>query len=182
MKRAYELGRARVAFVRAALGATLVAALSIAVLGRGALGWVVASLAVVAFCEWRGGALARGARRGFVAGLVTLVLPMSILRPCCASGMSAMPMSAACCTMPSMCGVSGIVIGLAVAVVWPREKTVRAHALVGTGVALAAVSVAAVRCAGLFMGETVGLALGLLAGAFASAAARAWLGSRVRTS
>jgi hypothetical protein len=177
-RRAYEVGRARIAFVRALAATALIAIASVA-LGRGVLAWLVLPLVVLAVAEWRGGPLARGARRGLLAGLVTLIVPMSVLRPCCDATMLA---SGACCTMPSMCGVSGVVIGLALSLVWPREKTARGHVLAGAGVAAGALSITAIRCAGLFAGEAVGLAAGLVAGIAASAIARAVIASRVRTS
>src|ERR1700690_3552120 len=131
--RAYELGRARVALSRAAVATAIVAALAVALFGRGALAWCGLPLL----------ALARGAHPGFIAGLVALALPASVLRPCCDANMIA---NGACCTMPSVCGVSGIVIGLAAALVWPREKGGRDHALAGAGVVLGALSITAMRC------------------------------------
>jgi hypothetical protein len=178
-RRAYELGRARVALLRALLATLIVTTVAVTSLGRGALLFATLPFAALAFAEWRGGSLARGAHRGFIAGFVTLVLPTSVLRPCCDATMLA---TGVCCTMPSMCGVAGIVIGLALALVWPREKRVRDHMLAGAGVVLGALSITVLRCAGLFVGEAVGLGLGLVAGVAASAAARAWLASRsVRT-
>jgi hypothetical protein len=174
--RAYELGRVRVASARAFVFASVVALVSVVAIGRSSAPWALASFAALAFAGWRGGALSRGALRGALGGLVALALPMSILRPCCDATMIS---SGSCCTMPSMCGVSGIVLGLAMALVWPREKSRRDHLLAGAGVALGALSVAAARCSALFVGESVGLALGLLAGVAASTAARAFL-SRVR--
>ena len=174
--RAYEWGRARVASMRAVVFASVVAIVSAIAIGRGAVPWAFVSFVALAFAGWRGGALQRGALRGALGGLVTLAIPMSILRPCCDAAMTA---SGSCCTMPSMCGVSGIVLGLAMALVWPREKSRGDHFTAGAGVALGALSVAAARCSGLFIGESIGLALGLLAGVAASTVARALL-TRVR--
>jgi hypothetical protein len=174
-RRAYELGRMRTALVRAFMGTAIVLAFAVIALGRGAFVWAALPLVALAFVEWRGGALARGGHRGFLAGLVTLALPMSVLRPCCDASVIA---SGACCTMPSICGVSGIVLGLAVALVWPAEQSRRDHMLAGVGVALGALSIAAMRCGGLFVGEALGLATGLVAGIVASTAARAWMASR----
>jgi len=174
--KAYEIGRARLAATRAFVFATIVAIVSVIAIGRASAPWALVSFAALAFAGWRGGALSHGAMRGALVGLVALALPMSILRPCCDSAMVA---SGSCCTMPSMCGVSGVVLGLAMALVWPRERTRRDHLTAGAGVALGALSVAAVRCSALFVGESIGLALGLLAGVAASTAARAFL-SRVR--
>jgi hypothetical protein len=156
--------------------ASVVAIVSVVVIGRASLPWALVSFAALGFAGWRGGALQRGAMRGALGGLVALALPMSVLRPCCDAAMVA---SGSCCTMPSMCGVSGIVLGLAMALVWPREKSKRDHLVAGAGVALGALSVAAARCSALFVGESVGLALGLLAGVAASTAARAFI-SRLR--
>src|SRR5205823_6332465 len=75
---AYEFGRVRIALVRAAVAATAVAAIALAIVGARALPWVVATFVTTAFVEWRGGVLARGARRGILAGLATLLLPLSI--------------------------------------------------------------------------------------------------------
>ena len=174
--RAYEWGRARVASARALVFASIVAVVSLVVIGRSSVPFALASFAALAFAGWRGGALSRGAMRGALGGLVALALPMSFLRPCCDATMIA---SGSCCTMPSMCGVSGIVLGLAMALVWPREKSRRDHLLAGAGVALGALSVASARCSGLFIGESVGLALGLLAGVAASTLARTLM-SRAR--
>ena len=176
LRRAYELGRVRVSALRAFVLASLVAVVSAVAIGRAAAPWALVSFAVLAFAWWRGGALARGALRGTLAGLAALAAPMSVLRPCCDAAMVA---SGSCCTMPSACGVSGVVLGLAMALVWPRESSRRDHVVAGAGVALGALSVAAARCSALFVGESVGLALGLLAGVAASTAARALL-SRVR--
>jgi len=171
-RRAYELGRLRVAVSRALAFTVVISAVAIALTGREALGWSALPLLALAVSEWRGGALARGAHRGLLAGLVTLVVPMAVLRPCCDAQMIA---SGACCTMPSMCGVAGVVIGLSLALVWPREDNRRDHVLAGAGVAMGALSIAAMRCSGLFAWEAVGLAAGLAAGIVASLAVRAWL-------
>lgn len=176
LKRAYEFGRARVAATRALVLASIVAIVSAFAIGRGATPWALVSFAALAFAGWRGGALSRGAIRGALAGLVALALPMSLLRPCCDAASIA---AGSCCTMPSMCGVSGVVLGLAMALVWPRENVRGDHLRAGAGVALGALSVAAARCSALFVGESIGLALGLLAGVAASTAARAFL-SRAR--
>src|SRR5438874_5416711 len=82
-KRAYELGRVRVAALRALGVAAVVAIISVIVVGRGALPWALVAFAALAFAGWRGGPLARGALRGALGGLVALALPLSVLRPCC---------------------------------------------------------------------------------------------------
>lgn len=165
LKRAYELGRLRVAVARAFVLASLVALVAAIVVGRQAVPWALAPFVVLAFAEHRGGMFARGAFRGALAGIVALALPLSVLRPCCDASAIA---SGSCCTMPSMCGVSGIVLGLAMALVWPRSSSRRGHLLAGAGVALGSLSVALARCSTLFAGESIGLALGLVAGVAAS--------------
>ncbi len=180
LKRAYEIGRARVAITRAFVAAVAVAIAAALAIGRVAAPWAIASFVVLAILEWRGGALARGGWRGFVAGLVALAIPMSVLRPCCDAAKMAGGVAAACCTMPAMCGASGMVVGLLMSLAWPRESSPRSHALAGVGVALGALSVMTTRCAGLFVGEAMGLAFGLLGGIVASGAARTWLSNRVR--
>jgi hypothetical protein len=177
LKHAYEFGRARVAAMRALVLAMVVAVVSAIVIGRVALPWALVAFAALAFAGWRGGPFARGALRGALAGLVVLALPLSILRPCCDAAAIA---SGSCCTMPSMCGISGVVLGLAMALVFPRETTRRGQLLAGAGVALGSLSVAASRCSSLFVGESIGLALGLLAGVAASTAARAVLRAESR--
>jgi hypothetical protein len=161
---------------RALVLSAIVAVVAAVAVGRGAAAWSLVAFAGVAFAEWRGGPLARGALRGFGGGLVALVLPASILRPCCDAAMMAAP--AACCTMPSMCGAAGATLGLAMALVWPRERSLRDHAFAGAGVALGALAVAAPRCSGLLLGESLGLALGLVAGVAASMVGRGMLARR----
>jgi len=172
-RRAYELGRARVAVTRAALVAIVVAVAVGASVARGVAVWALAPLAVLSFTGWRGGPLGRGAMRGALAGMTALVVPLAWLRPCCDA--VTMAATGACCSMPSICGAAGVVLGLATSLVWPRERTPHDHALAGAGVALGALSVASARCPGLFFGEALGLALGLLAGIAASLAARTLL-------
>ncbi|HEY1958889.1 MAG TPA: hypothetical protein VGH28_24925 [Polyangiaceae bacterium] len=173
LRRAYELGRLRVAATRSVAVATIVA-LAIAIsIGRTSAVWALAPLGVLALSMWQGGALGRGAVRGTLAGLLTIVIPLAWLRPCCDA--VTMAATGACCSMPSVCGVTGAILGLATALVWPRERSPRDHALAGLGVALGALSVAVARCSGLFLGESIGLALGLVAGIAVSFAARARL-------
>jgi hypothetical protein len=176
--RAYELGRLRLAMKRAALASVVAALIGAVYIAPSAAVMAAPLFVAVVFAEWRGGSLARGARRGVAAGMVTLLLPMTLLRPCCDAAMRA---NGACCTMPSMCGLAGVVVGLGVAAVWPRESGLRSHALAGLGVLMGAAAVVAVRCVGLFAGEAMGLGLGLGAGIAASAVARTWLSVRHHT-
>ena len=173
--RAYEMGRVRTAIVRAACVSAAVLVIGVVLVGRAAAPWALAPLAVLALTEWRGGSLSHGARRGALAGLVVLLLPSSILRPCCDATMAA---TGVCCTMPSVCGIAGVFIGVAMQLVWPKERSPRTHVLAGVGVACGALSVLSARCAGLFVGEAIGLVLGLVAGVATSSAARVWIASR----
>lgn len=165
-RRGYELGRARTSIARAAMAAATVGAIGFALVGGRALPWAVATLAALAFAEWRGGALGLGARRGVVAGAATLLVPLSILRPCCANEVQAVVDAATSCTMPQACVATGAAIGLALAFLLPRlagTSTAR-RVEAACGMALGVVSVAAIRCAPLFIGEAVGLLGGLVAG------------------
>lgn len=172
-RRSYEWGRVRAALMRGALAAATVGVVAFAMVGARALPWVAATLATVALAEWRGGSLARGARRGVLAGAITLLLPLSILRPCCATGA---PTEGDCCTMPQVCVVSGAIVGLALSLLLPRAAARRGEA--AAGMALGAIAVAALRCGPLFLGETAGLLGGLVAGIAAAALADAALARR----
>ncbi len=122
---------------------------------------------VLGFTEWVGQDVMRGARRGAIGGLVPTLVPAVVLRPCC--GVDGMMTAASCCTMPSVCTALGAVLGLAVA--WTASGKRASHATYA-GVALGAMSVAFVRCGGLFLGEALGLLGGLAAGVISLAAGR----------
>lgn len=175
-RRAYELGRTKLALVRAALVFVIVAVTGVALLGRASVPWALFSAAFAAFAEWRGGLLAKGARRGLLAGWVTLLLPMSVLRPCCANGAMRIMADGTCCTMPSMCGLSGVAVGLLLALSLSRSDTARGNAQLAVGAAFGALSVGAVRCSGLFAGEVAGLLGGLAAGVVVWASGRVLAG------
>jgi hypothetical protein len=104
-------------------------------------------------------------------GAVTLLLPLSILRPCCARE----PVDGApCCTMPEACWLTGALLGLSLAIALPRgSRRDRFEAALGATLGIA--SAAALRCASLFAGEALGLAAGLVAGVIAAGLARAWI-------
>jgi hypothetical protein len=172
-RRGYELGRARTAIVRAAIATTAVASIALALVGARSLPWLVATFAAMALAEWRGGVMGLGARRGVMAGAATLLLPLSILRPCCATDV---PMDGvSCCTMPEACVASGAIVGLALALLLPRLAGASAarRAEAAFGMALGVVSVATIRCAPLFLGEAAGLLGGLVAGVVAATVAGA---------
>ncbi len=166
-RRAYEYGRLRSSAWRALLVALPIALVGLATSGRSSLALVPLTLAVWVFAHWRGDALLRGAFYGLVGGVVTSVLPLSILRPCCAAGA---PAGADCCTMPGACWAAGAVVGVVLAAVVPFGKISWWRTAIG--MALGMTSVAILKCATLFAGEAFGLVGGLMAGVAASMAAR----------
>lgn len=173
-RRAYELGRLRASLPKAAVitaGAALLAALA---LGPRALLWSPVTLLVWAFVEWRGAWLREGARRGLVAGVAAIFLPLSILRPCCRIEDGASAASCGTETMPQACVVAGVLLGLSLAVLLPRAPSAR-RIEAAVGMALGVGSVAALRCAPLVLGEAIGLLGGLMAGVAAASVARAWV-------
>jgi hypothetical protein len=91
--------------------------------------------------------------------------------------------SGTCCTMPGACLLIGALFGLSLTVFLPGSSSRGfARRLEGAaGMVLGTTSVAAMRCAGLFAGETLGLVGGLFAGVAAAALARAWLDARRST-
>src|ERR1700691_5826517 len=89
-RRSYEVRRLLAAAAHAALVTTAVAALCGAMLGARALVWLPVTFVVTALAEWRGMFLMKGARRGVLAGLVSMIVPLSILRPCCGVDAKAM--------------------------------------------------------------------------------------------
>jgi hypothetical protein len=175
---AYEIGRLRVGAARAlaiALGATALAAVSV---GTSALAWVALPWLAWTAIEWRGGDLRIGGTRGLFAGMVTLVLPMTWLRPCCAPGMTMG--EGACCAQPWMCVAAGAVVGLLAGISLPPSMTsLRARLEATAGIGLALASVAALRCTALLLGEAAGLLVGVTAGVVAASLAGAVV-ARVR--
>jgi hypothetical protein len=169
----YELGRLRDAAVRAAVVVLVTSIVTGVAIGKSAFVWLPLTFAVVVFTEWQGRAWMKGARRGLAAGFVALVLPLSILRPCCAAD-RAIALSASCCTMPSVCWVAGGALGLALSLVLPKDAIGRRwEAALGT--LLGVTSITVVRCSALFFAEAAGLLGGLLAGVVAASLARALL-------
>jgi hypothetical protein len=174
-KRAYEIGRAKTSLLRAT-----VVALAVGGLGLWAVGRASALLAVVPWLAWfvvetRGGALRAGGVRGVLAGAVTLALPMTILRPCCAPG-EAMG-TGACCAEPSMCWFAGIAVGVVAALAVPRlAEGKRLEASLGVVIGMS--SVAMLRCVVMLEAEALGLLVGMLAGIAAASLARSWIASR----
>jgi hypothetical protein len=169
----YELGRLRDAAVRAAAVVLLAAVVAGFAIGTGALAWLPLTFAVVVFTEWYGRVWMKAARRGVAAGFIALLVPLSILRPCCASDRAA-ALSATCCTMPSVCWVAGGVLGLALSVVLPKDARGR-RGEAALGMLLGVTSITVMRCSGLFLPEAMGLLGGLLASVVAASLARAVL-------
>ncbi|WP_437979197.1 hypothetical protein WMF11_25125 [Sorangium sp. So ce295] len=130
------------------------------------------TLLVWAFVEWRGTWLLRGARCGLVAGLATLALPLSVLRPSCSADVAIG--SGACCTMPGLCVAAGALFGLSLALLVPRVPSEH-RATTATGMVLGVSSLAALRCGALMFGEAAGLIGGLVAGVVAANIAHAWV-------
>jgi hypothetical protein len=159
-RRAYESGRLRWALARAATAAAVTA---IALVGCPAPGGpaacIVALGAVVAACLWRGGAWARGARLGFLAGLAPCWLPAAARATHVCNG-------SLCLALPNVCLTAGVVAGLLLGWLGPR--------LPGHGdrrfwlaAAAAAVLTGATGCLAAGLAGVGGMALGLLAGAAA---------------
>jgi hypothetical protein len=171
-RRAYELGRLRASAAKAAAICAPIAAVGYAFAGPRALAWIPVALAAWMVALWRGGPVLRGAFFGLAGGVVTFLLPMSILRPCCApSGMTAtMASSADCCTAPGACLAAGGVVGVVMSALVSRGSG--AWWRKAAGMALGASSVAIFKCATLFAGEAVGLIGGIAAGLIAASAAR----------
>jgi hypothetical protein len=171
-RRHYEVSRLVIAVQHAATVTVAVALVSGLVFGKRSLVWLPVTFFAVTFTEWRGVLLMRGARRGLVAGFASMLLPLSVLRPCC--GVDARAMGTTCCTMPSACWAVGAFVGLAMALLLPKAPE-RRRAEAALGLILGVISVAVLRCSMLFLGEAVGLLGGMAAGVIATSMARAWL-------
>jgi hypothetical protein len=169
----YELGRLKAAVARAAVLVLIGAIVTGLSVGKTALAWLPLMFAVCVFTEWQGRWWMKGARRGFGAGFVALLVPLSILRPCCAS-MPAAAFSGTCCTMPSVCWVTGGALGLALSLMLPKDAAGRRWEA-ALGMLLGVTSITVVRCSALFLAEAAGLLGGLLAGVLAASLARALL-------
>jgi hypothetical protein len=173
-RRHYELGRLVSAMRYAGMVAIALAVVSGIMFGRRALVWLPISVLAVTFTEWRGVFLMKGARRGLIAGFGSMLLPLSVLRPCC--GIDAKAMGTTCCTMPSACWAAGAVVGLGMALLLPSAPEGR-RTEAALGMILGVTSVAVVRCSMLFLGEAIGLLGGIVAGVVTTSLARTWLRS-----
>ena len=174
-RRSYELGRLRSSVWRALLIAVPIAFVALFASGRSALVLLPITILAWTFAYWRGGEFLRGSFFGLLGGVVTLLLPMSILRPCCTPG--AMPnMGTACCTMPGLCLAAGGVVGVFLAAAVPFGKA--SWSRTASGMVLGIASIAVVKCATLLAGEAVGLLGGLAAGIVAASLAKSFLRAR----
>jgi hypothetical protein len=171
-RRSYELGRVAYAARHAAMVTVLVGVVSFALFGGRALVWLPVTLLTVALTEWRGLYAMTAARRGLLAGGLSSLLPLWVLRPCC--GVDAKAMGETCCTMPSACWGVGAAIGLVMAVFLPRAPEGR-RAEAAFGMIAGATSVTVLRCSMLFAGEAIGLLGGIAAALAAGSLARVWL-------
>jgi hypothetical protein len=175
-RRAYEWSLARDGLARAAVVLVL-AALAARVAG---VALQPATLAIVllawTFLGWRRGWWLRGARIGLLGGLAALLLPMSLLRPCCPPGMMT---CAACCAAPGACALVGVGVGALLSALLPRGGDGGQRARAGVGMLLGVVSVGSVRCSGLFVGEALGMLAGLVVGTLALGAGQ-WALARAR--
>jgi len=170
-RRAYEWGRLRTSVRRALYVAIPFAVASAIASGLDALLWIPVTLAVWIFAHWRGGPLLRGSFFGLAGGVVTYLLPLSILRPCCRpEAMAAAALAGRdCCTMPGACLLTGALIGFTLAAFVPIGKERMRTAL---GMVLGVLSLAVLKCATLFGAEALGLAGGIMAGVAGATLAR----------
>jgi hypothetical protein len=174
-RRAYEAGRLRAAALRGAAVAAAAGVLTVLVPGPRAIAWLPLTWLVVAFAEWRGLSLAKGARRGVLAGAATLFLPVTLLRTCCAADAA---MDGACCARPEACVAAGLLVGLVLAAGLPVRGGSRVQAAIGMAAGMLAV--ASLRCGGLVLGEALGLLGGLAAGVAVAGVASSLLDLRAR--
>jgi hypothetical protein len=172
IRRAYEMGRLRTSLLRAAMVTAPIAIAAAFVVGPRALVWAPVTLAAWVLAYWRGGAIQKGALFGVIGGLATILLPLSILRPCCAGTMQMTGASAMenCCTRPECCLLSGAVVGVLLAMVVPVAKS--SSFKTAGGLVLGVASVAMLRCSTLYLGEAIGLVGGLIAGVAAASLGR----------
>lgn len=169
-RRAYELGRLRWSAPRALLVTGVVALFSAITMGPASLWPLPVTLAAWLLAYWRGDVLLRGALYGLLGGVVTQLLPMSILRPCCKLERMA---EGDCCTMPGACLMAGAMVGVLLAAVVPFGRASWWRTALGMCCGL--MSIAVLRCATLFTGEALGLAGGLLGGLLLASIARSRL-------
>src|SRR5579864_4168686 len=157
---AYERGRRRWALARGAAAAAVAAVALAGCPAPAAPAACAVGLGVlVAACLWRGGAWARGARLGFLAGLAPCLLPAAAraIRICNGS---------MCLTLPTVCLTGGVVAGLLLAWMGLRPPG-RGDRRFWLAAAAAAILAGATGCFTAGLAGVGGMALGLLAGAAA---------------
>jgi hypothetical protein len=120
-RRAYEMGRLGAALRRSLL---LLPVVGLALLGcaRSAPTLVTGAglILLVTFCLWRGQDFRRGVGPGLVAGCVPLLLPIL------AQATGHLCVSGQCLLFPAVCGVGGLLGGIALGVIAPRPRDGRA--------------------------------------------------------
>ena len=164
-RRSYEVARLRRGAVRATGLAALLGVIAAVAVGAQALAWIPVFFVVWAALEWRGGALLRGGRVGALFGALVAVVPTSLFMSCCKLGCSIG--GGFCCTTSRACAGIGALMGLGVAALLSRLPAKdRTQATLGAGLGIVATAIP--RCAGLMLGEGVGLLLGLVAGTAAA--------------
>lgn len=173
VRRAYELGRLRASLLRAAVMMLPVAGIAVAMGGRTAFVWLPITFAVWLVAQWRGGPLLRGSYLGLLGGIVTMLMPMTILRPCCST--EAMAAGMDCCTQPSACLTVGALLGIGLAAFLPNTE---ARWRTAAGIFMGVASVAVLRCSTLFAAEAMGLIGGLAAGVAVTTLSRSVLARR----
>lgn len=161
-RRAYEWGRFSGGFVRAGLLASAAGFVGSTWLALSPWPWLPLSFLLWLGVYFVGGPLLRGARYGVLAGFLTWLLPLSILRPCCRPGAHA-AMLETTCTMPGMCVLAGAVLGLGLVASMPRMRP-GTRVVTSVGTLLGVLSLAALKCSALFAGEALGLLAGLSVG------------------
>jgi len=164
-RRAYEIARLRRGAVRAVALAALLGLIAAVAVGAAALAWLPVFVVVWGALEWRGGALLRGGRVGALFGVLVAVVPTSLFMTCCRLGCSVG--GGLCCSTSRACAGIGALMGLGVAALLSRLPS-KDRAQATFGAALGIVATAIPRCAGLMVGEGLGLLLGLLAGTAAA--------------
>jgi hypothetical protein len=170
----YESGRRSTALFRALIVALATGTLSVLVRGPKSLVFLPLVFLAVAVGEWRGKLFGQGLRRGTVLGLASWLVPMAVLRPCCAT-MDAGATAGPCCTMPGCCLAAGACLGFVLVLFSPRGRKRLDDMSGAVGFAMGALGVTALRCSALFAGEAFGLLGGIALGALVVSFGRAVL-------